>query len=214
MCRKLRELYSSLNDKWKGKAESSLNFRIEWFNCVRELSNKYCMDKEDMNLRIVISTVSKYGLKYLQNEPCRSNSLQRNDTEQEEVLVPQLEAGIKVLSGGVLGKMFKLYKRKRGKYQAEIKVLACMIVVEKAKVFVPVEQRCCDNGGLYMIRNEYLPIIKTLDEAIREEFVKIKHHGPNIVKVRLRCIKDLLNFKFHIILFCKNFFVSYFCFRS
>ena len=41
MCRNSGELHSSLHNKWKVKAESSLNFRIQLFKCVRELANKH-----------------------------------------------------------------------------------------------------------------------------------------------------------------------------
>ena len=38
-----------------------------------------------------------------------------------------------------------------------------LIVVEKKKVFIPVEQRCRDNGGMYFMTEEYLPSVKRLD---------------------------------------------------
>ena len=40
-CRIFRELYSELKDKWRRKADSDINFRIDWYKRVMELGEHF-----------------------------------------------------------------------------------------------------------------------------------------------------------------------------
>ena len=46
---------------------------------------------------------------------------------------------------------------------------------------IPVQQRAMDRGGMYRIKEEFLPCLRDLDQKIREEFKK--GHGHDLVKV-------------------------------
>ena len=66
LCSDLKTTYDDLLKKWHKKADSNLNFRIDWFKNVRQLSDKFCVNIDNLDTRIIISTVAKYSLKYIQ----------------------------------------------------------------------------------------------------------------------------------------------------
>ena len=56
-----------------------------------------------------------------------------------------------------------------------------MLINKKSKIPVLFASR--DKGGLYVIKPEYLPVLRLLDRCIREEFAKVSQHQRNVVKV-------------------------------
>lgn len=186
LCTKLESEYGKLHGKWKNKADGSLRFRIEWMQLVRDIGKGFSSGDDKLDVQVIVSTVAKYALKYLQKDQ-QVSAPTRGKGSDASILIPHREAGLKVLSGGILGKMFKLYKRKRSIYSKELQIMKLLIVVEKESVFIPVEQRCRDNGGLYIIKDRYMDTIRSLDKAICQEFHHIKAHGQNIIKVDVIC---------------------------
>ena len=195
LCDKLKVVHTELFSKWQKKKEASLNFRIDWTQRVKVICDEFCVAREDIHLRIIITTVAKYALKYIQEK----DSLAKPTSNNSMRLPAQSESGIKMLSGGILGKMFKLYKKDRKKYAHHLGIMKLLIVVEKTKVFIPVEQRCRDNGGLYIMKDEFIQSLTKLDKAVREEFVNLGQHGYNIIKVRMHA---------YIRQFCLNSFLE------
>ena len=61
-CRIFRELYSELKDKWRRKADSDINFRIDWYKIVMELGEHF--SGENIEKRLVTTTMAKYGLNF------------------------------------------------------------------------------------------------------------------------------------------------------
>lgn len=117
---------------------------------------------------------------------------QRNETnspvstkERGHVLVPQPDSGYRMLAGGVVGQMFKLYNRRRTEYREHLKVLSQMTVRpgDKKMTYIPVAQKCRDRGGLYLIKNEFLPIVRQTDGMIRKEFTH--QHAKTSIKVSI-----------------------------
>lgn len=184
ICNSFRSSFQMMHTKWLKKADGSLHFRIEWLEMVTAIADTYCSSEDNIHLRVIISTVAKYALKFLQKESSDMSHLPPVAADIPRKLPQQSITGIKILSGGILGKMFKLYKRHRNKHKQELQILCSMIVVDKQKTFIPVEQRCHDRGGLYVMKECYMSTIKSLDTAIREEFQYVTKHGKNIVKVR------------------------------
>ena len=82
--------------------------------------------------------------------------------------------------------MFRLYKRNRAKYRMELLTVASIIVRDKKKVKLPIQQRSRDRGGLYCLMPEFLPVVRALDDVILGEFPK---HGRNLVKASI-CTLD------------------------
>ena len=110
VCQKLTDVYKELYEKWNKKTDRSLRFRLDWNIALRELSDKYCEAEESVDVRIIMNTVAKYVLKFLQRE---TDPIVVNDLGQHNILPPQSDAGISVLAGGVLGKMFKMKQKQK-----------------------------------------------------------------------------------------------------
>ena len=87
-----------------------------------------------------------------------------------------------MMASAIIGEMFKKYKKDRSRFAQELKVMACLTAVNKKSLSVTPVYNPRDRGGLYVIATDFLPALRSLDIAIREDLGSQKH-GKKIVKV-------------------------------
>lgn len=143
------------------------------------------------HLSSILHTVAAHEFTYLHRSTCtEASGALTTDTRRGGITpqnvprkTPQTDSGIQRMASAVVGTMFKFYKKRRAASAKKLKVMASMIVVSKESCeFITAEQRARDRGGLYVISIDFLPALRSLDKAIREELCSGKH-GKQIAKV-------------------------------
>ena len=144
---------------------------------------------DTVHISPIIQTVGKHVFDFChkQHQPCVSQPHHQPDTSpsprikrQNDLTQSETEIGVHVLSGGVMGQMFRLFKKNRAKYIHE-RVILAKLLADKKKANVSVVQRCRDRGGLYIMKDVLMPVMRRLDSMIVQE-VK-KKHGKDVIKV-------------------------------
>jgi hypothetical protein len=185
VCHDLKEDFERLQRQWNTKKDGALFFQIEWQKCVifRARDMQYFegfsqkMEKFAYHRDCIMQSIGKHSFSYLQN--ASKTKLRPPTTTKKHK--NQSDSGIRVLAGGVLGQMFRLYKKHRKQYSVQLKILAKVIVTDKTKNPLPVEQAARDRGGLYAINMCFMATLKTLDSIIRVELQK--RHGKKFSQV-------------------------------
>ncbi len=200
----LRSAFVELLQKYKRADDGYIHLQMKWLETVSsyvddstanplasKLRSIVCPDLDSQSrifhLSSILHTVAAHEFTYLH----QSTSI-NNEGSTETVTkktgrgrnTPQTASGIQRMASAIIGQMFKFYKKRRATSASELKVMASMTVVSKQAQFLTVEQRARDRGGLYVMSPDFLPALKPLDKAIREELFSAKH-GKEIVKVCL-----------------------------
>ena len=120
----------------------------------------------------IIQSIGKHCFSYLNNTSKESDNQKMNKRckKTSKKARKQDISGIQILAGGCLGQMFKLFKKNKQKYGVQLKILSHIIQIEKR--YLPVQQRARDRGGLYAIKNIFIPMLKMLDSLILSELAK------------------------------------------
>ena len=169
MCTILLDIYKSLLSKWKvRKGDGMIQMQIEWTDEVVKLCLAYDVSDfgeianikdKDFHLNAIIHTVGKYVCSFLKRNNVSTLPTSTGKTYHKK----QSDSGLQVLAGGILGEMFKLFNRRKTKYQTQKMLLSYVVINDKTAVLLPVEQRDRDHGGLYCIQMNFLPVLRELN---------------------------------------------------
>ena len=175
--------FDRIKRKWNGKEDAFIQLQLDWHELLGsgDLFEKFCvvtfphvLQTDQLHCQIIISAIGKYTFNFLcrdqhQNKEStnKPRKKQRTVTKPGPVQPPaQPDSGLQVLAGGVLGTMFKLYKKNRKQHLTKLKILAKLIVTSKNDAQIPIEQRARDRGGLYIMALNFTPVLRVLDHTI------------------------------------------------
>ena len=197
LCDQMKALYKTLTGKWIKKKDGLVRMQIEWSKWLSSLNdnptNDFMSDEtsddKDMHLRCILRTMGKYVIMYVkENGEIIETKKKISKKIIKRAIQKQPVYGIQVLAGGTLGAMFRLFRKNIAKYSNHYKIIKEMTIQDKTsatKKDIPVQQRIRDKGGLYVIRPDYLPALKEMDNDIAMEFHNADKHGRNIIRVSI-----------------------------
>ena len=161
ICLAFKQEYEKLNDCYKSKRDGEVHKQIKWHQFLSGFSDNdtdaFCKDIIDdakLHKCVLYRTIGKYFVVHQKQTKVHSKKILTKAKKTKK----QSKCGIQVLSGGVLGQMFRGYKKKKrkglGKKQEKLhNMLRQWTLVDKGSS-VPVYQRALDKGGLYNVHHQ------------------------------------------------------------
>ena len=192
LCKSLSQHYRQLQMKWKGKKDALLHCLIEWDRWLSAYQDShlvnFCMENAFnlVHMRVIIRAMGKYVVAFLKqpHQPKTLTAAKKSVRRATKRINKQPPVGIKVLASATIGCMFRLFKRNRSKYCQQFSILKLFLVDKQTESkTIPVQLKSRDEGGLYIIKDVYLPVIEDLDSSIYEEFQLGNQHGKELIKV-------------------------------
>lgn len=187
----LKDQYFVLYQKYKSKKDGLIKYHIEWSTYtsqytvtqLEEFVNSERIPNGNFHVRMIIRTIAKYIVYHIKSnkeETIQQIAKSKQLIKKAITVKKQPKYGIQLLAGGTLGSMFRLYRKNSQKYGKSLEILQKM-TIDKSQAILPVQQRSRDKGGLYAIKESFLPAIGCLDMQITENFKK--NHGKEIIQV-------------------------------